>query len=62
MTSNKIPRVILGCMTMGPPGTNTARVTTVDGTKEMFKVLQSYGYTELDTARTYNDGKQEGFT
>ncbi|CAF1044133.1 unnamed protein product [Rotaria sp. Silwood1] len=62
MTSNKVPRIILGCMTMGPPGTNAARITTVDGTREMFKVLQSYGYTELDTARLYNDGKQEGFT
>ncbi|CAF2728776.1 unnamed protein product [Rotaria sp. Silwood2] len=62
MTSNKVPRVILGCATMGPPGTNIARVTTVDGTKAMFKALQSYGYSELDTARTYNDGKQEAFT
>jgi aflatoxin B1 aldehyde reductase len=62
MTSNKVPRIILGCMTMGPPGTNAARITTVDGTREMFKALQSYGYTELDTARLYNDGKQEGFT
>ncbi|CAF1309434.1 unnamed protein product [Rotaria magnacalcarata] len=47
---------------MGPPGTNIARVTTVEKTKEMFKTLQSYGYTELDTARLYNDGKQEAFT
>ncbi len=62
MTSNQIPRVILGCATMGPPGTNVARVTTVEATKEMFKVLKSYGYTELDTARMYNDGKQEAFT
>ncbi|CAF0899868.1 unnamed protein product [Didymodactylos carnosus] len=28
----------------------------------MFKALQSHGYTELDTARIYNDGKQEAFT
>lgn len=62
MASTKIPRVILGCATMGPPGTNFARVTTIDGTKAMFKVLQSYGYSELDTARLYNDGKQEAFT
>jgi aflatoxin B1 aldehyde reductase len=62
MTSKKLPRVILGCMTMGPPGTNAARVTTVHETKEMFKTLQSYGYTELDTARLYCDGKQEAFT
>lgn len=63
MTSNnKIPRVILGCATMGPPGTNIARVTTVEETKQMFKLLQSYGYTELDTSRLYNDGMQESFT
>src|SRR5256885_1310084 len=62
MASNKIPRVILGCMTMGPPGTNFVRVTTVDETKAIFQTLQSHGYTELDTARLYNDGKQEAFT
>ncbi|CAF3088080.1 unnamed protein product [Rotaria socialis] len=62
MTSKKVPRIILGCATMGPPGTNIARITTVEKTKEMFKTLQSYGYTELDTARLYNDGKQEAFT
>lgn len=62
MASQKRPRVILGCMTMGPPGTNFARTTTVEETKAMFKTLQSYGYTELDTARMYNDGKQEAFT
>ncbi|CAF1311721.1 unnamed protein product, partial [Didymodactylos carnosus] len=28
----------------------------------MFKTLQSHGYTELDTARMYSDGKQEAFT
>ena len=62
MTSNRFPRVILGCVTMGPPGTTLARITTVEGTKVMFKTLQSHGYTELDTARIYNDGKQEAFT
>ena len=62
MTSQKVPRVVLGCATMGPPGTNFARVTTIEGTKAMFKALQSHGYTELDTARMYNDGKQEAFT
>ncbi len=49
-------------MTMGPPGTNFARITTVEETKAMFQTLQAYGYTELDTARMYNNGKQEAFT
>lgn len=62
MASAQNPRVILGCATMGPAGTNFARVTTVEGTKAMFRTFQSYGYTELDTARLYNDGQQEGFT
>ena len=62
MTSQTAPRVILGCMTIGPVGTNFAKVTTVDGAKAMFKTLESYGYTELDTARMYNNGKQEAFT
>ncbi|CAF1049522.1 unnamed protein product [Adineta steineri] len=62
MTNNKTPRVVLGCATMGPQGTTFARITTVDETREMFKTLQSYGYTELDTARLYSDGKQEAFT
>lgn len=56
------PRVILGCMTFGPEGTSNARVTTVDGTKEMFATFKSHGHSELDTARSYNDGKQESYT
>lgn len=56
------PRVILGCMTFGPEGTSNARVTTVDGTKEMFATFKSHGHGELDTARSYNDGKQESYT
>ena len=47
---------------MGPAGTNFARVTTVDETRAMFKAFQAHGYRELDTARLYNDGKQEAFT
>jgi aflatoxin B1 aldehyde reductase len=62
MTSERIPRVVLGCATMGPAGTNFARVTTVDETRAMFKAFQAHGYTELDTARIYSDGKQEAFT
>lgn len=62
MAANKVPRVVLGCATTGPPRTNSARVTTIEGTKAMFQTLQLHGYTELDTARMYNHGKQEAFT
>ncbi|UJR06804.1 hypothetical protein I4U23_011091 [Adineta vaga] len=62
MENNKLPRIVLGCGTMGPAGTNWARVTTVEDTRAMYKTFQSYGHTELDTARTYSDGKQEAFT
>ncbi|UJR11194.1 hypothetical protein I4U23_015375 [Adineta vaga] len=47
---------------MGPSGTNVARITTVDETRTMFKMLRANGYIELDTVRIYNDGKQEAFT
>lgn len=62
MTSTKEPRVVFGCMTIGPPGTTFAQITTIDEAKKMFETLRTYGYTELDTARLYNNGKQEGFT
>ncbi|CAF1112402.1 unnamed protein product [Adineta ricciae] len=62
MTDKKRARIVLGCATLGPVGTNLARVTTVEEIRAMFKTFQSYGYTELDTARLYNDGKQEAFT
>jgi aflatoxin B1 aldehyde reductase len=62
MATNKVPRVVLDCATMGPPGTQLARVTTVEETKEMFQTLKSHGYTEINTARMYNHDKQEAFT
>ena len=63
MTSQK-PRVILGLMTFGPPGTESkgARVATIDEYNKNLDYLQSQGYNEVDTARAYIGGDQEGFT
>ncbi|KAF4470612.1 Aflatoxin B1 aldehyde member 2 [Fusarium albosuccineum] len=58
------PRVILGLMTFGPPGSeaNGGRVTSLDEFKASLDYFQKEGYSEIDTARIYVDGKQEGFT
>ena len=62
-TSDK-PRVILGLMTFGPPGTEAkgARVTSIDDYNACLDYLQQNGYNEVDTARVYISGDQEAFT
>ena len=64
IAQNPKPRVILGTMTFGPPGTENdgSRITDLDTYKQALDVLQSRGYNELDTARVYNAGKQEVWT
>lgn len=64
IAQNPKPRVILGTMTFGPPGTEEdgSRVTDLETYKKALDLLQSRGYSELDTARVYNAGKQEGWT
>ncbi|KAM0438597.1 hypothetical protein ACHAPT_001349 [Fusarium lateritium] len=63
-TSTNKPRVVLGLMTFGPPGSesNGARITSLDDFKASLDYFQGQGYTEIDTARVYVDGKQEAFT
>ena len=58
------PRVILGLMTFGPPGTEGkgARISSLDEFNKNLDYLQSKGYNEVDTARAYISGDQEGFT
>lgn len=58
------PRVILGLMTFGPPNTEEkgARITSLDEFNQCLDHLQGQGYNEVDTARVYIDGDQEGFT
>ena len=51
-------------MTFGPPGTEAqgSRVTTLEAYTECLDYLQGEGYNEIDTARVYVGGKQEGWT
>ncbi len=62
--SSPKPRVILGLMTFGPPGTESkgGRVTTLEEYNKCLDYFQSRGYGEVDTARAYIGGDQEGFT
>lgn len=56
------PRIILGCMTFGPDKSAGARITSLDEYNKCLDYLQAQGYNEIDTARVYNNGKQEAFT
>jgi aflatoxin B1 aldehyde reductase len=58
------PRLILGLMTFGPPGTEDkgARITTLDEYNQNLDYLQQHGYNEVDTARAYIKGDQEAHT
>ncbi|WVF73219.1 hypothetical protein IAT40_008038 [Kwoniella sp. CBS 6097] len=55
-------RIILGTMTFGPDESKGARITSLDEYKKHLDYFQSQGYNEIDTARVYVGGKQEGWT
>lgn len=55
-------RVILGLMAFGPDADKGGRVTDLGQFKSVLDLFQSYGYDEVDTARVYAGGLQEGFT
>ncbi|KAI9680683.1 MAG: hypothetical protein M1817_004123 [Caeruleum heppii] len=55
-------RIILGLMTFGRDPQAGARITSLDEYNNILDHFQSQGYNEVDTARTYVDGKQEAFT
>jgi aflatoxin B1 aldehyde reductase len=55
-------RVILGLMTFGPDKTAGARITSLSEYNTALDHFQAAGYNEIDTARTYIEGKQEAFT
>ncbi|KAK9478627.1 NADP-dependent oxidoreductase domain-containing protein, partial [Lipomyces japonicus] len=59
--SDKV-RVILGLMTFGPADEGAAKITTQEGTKEIFQRFKDRGYSEVDTARGYANGNQEAWT
>jgi len=60
-TSVKL-RIILGLMTFGPDAAAGARITSLDEYNKYLDYFQSQGYNEVDTARVYVGGKQEGWT
>lgn len=62
--SRKQPRVSLGLLTFGPETSKVygSRITTLDSFNECLDYFQSRGYHEVDTARTYMGGQQEGWT
>ncbi|KAF8710540.1 Aldo kereductase, partial [Rhizoctonia solani] len=51
--------VIMGAMTFGKPGTEGARIVSVEAVGEILDILKSYGYHEIDTARVYANGTSE---
>ena len=54
------PRIILGLMTFAPDEITGARLTKLDDLKSALDIFHGRGYTELDTARAYGGGTQEG--
>ncbi|KAM0490386.1 hypothetical protein ACHAP8_011603 [Fusarium lateritium] len=58
------PRVSLGLLTFGPEGSEAdgTRITSLEEFNKCLDYLQSRGYNEVDTARTYVAGKQEAWT
>jgi aflatoxin B1 aldehyde reductase len=49
-------------MTFGPDEASGARVTSLSDYNSCLDLLQQEGYTEIDTARVYVGGKQEGWS
>lgn len=62
--TQKRRRVILGLLTFGPPGSEShgSRITSLDDFNQCLDFYQKQGYHEVDTARQYVKGQQEGFT
>ena len=62
--SHQKPRVVLGLLTFGPPGSefHGSRITSLDEFNECLDYYQESGYNEVDTARQYVKGQQEAFT
>jgi len=62
IVQNPKNRIILGVMNIGPDVSWGARITSLDEYNKILDYMQAEGYNEIDTARTYQDGKQEEFT
>ncbi|KAK9329044.1 NADP-dependent oxidoreductase domain-containing protein [Lipomyces starkeyi] len=53
--------VVFGAMTIGKPGCEGVRVTTLEGTAAILDVFQQHGHSEIDTARIYGQGSSEEY-
>ncbi|XTI82738.1 Aldo/keto reductase [Cenococcum geophilum] len=53
--------VVLGAMTIGKPGAEMTRVTTLEATGALLDTFQAHGYTMVDTARIYGHGSSEEY-
>ncbi|KAK9323508.1 NADP-dependent oxidoreductase domain-containing protein [Lipomyces orientalis] len=53
--------VVFGSMTIGRPGLEGVRVTTLEETAEILDVFQKHGHSEVDTARLYCQGSSEEY-
>ena len=62
VAETKKPRIILGLMNFGPNDSKGARITSLDEFNKHLDYFQERGYNEIDTARQYVDGLQEGWT
>jgi aflatoxin B1 aldehyde reductase len=49
-------------MTFSQNKNSVARITDIETFNKTLDVLQARGYNEVDTARMYGEGTQEGFT
>jgi len=58
MSKSKL-NIVMGAMTFGKPGSESARVETVEAVGEILDVFQSHGHLEVDTARVYTNGTSE---
>lgn len=59
---NAKPRIIFGLMTFGPEDKKGARITSLDDFNQQLDYFQAQGFNEVDTARSYVEGEQEGWT
>jgi aflatoxin B1 aldehyde reductase len=61
-TQTDKPRIILGLMNFGPDDTKGARITSLADFNKHLDYFQQQGHNEVDTARAYIGGLQEGWT
>lgn len=60
-TSKSAMPIVLGTMTMGAPGNEGVRITSVPDVTSMFTTFLSHGHNELDNARLYGGGSSEEY-